>query len=487
MTWATTLIGDDYDADTDEPDVDRAWVIKQFMQHPLFKRGVIDQPSFGDGTPTPREGGGELVPATPSSQSTSAAEEARRKKLLESGEIKQSEDKVIEGWFEDQFGKSASDLIKDLRMKRRLYKQFSGDIDQLIDAVRKAKEAEVDSVLHSLPWASEHLGSIRGLGITDRDLKALRKFGDVRQVSLMQACIQWDNSNEVLKRLADVEGGWDDEQRTLWVDAINKRKESKSMWKGTLHQVDTLNKSEAAYLNAAVDILGSSGPMDTRIILENMSHMDGRNKGFSVQKLSALLKTYGLEYNIVKHLDKWELLPSDSSDIIKDPWAYTAGFLDADGYITISKRGEPRAGIIATGERGRAHCENLYKMIGCGVLQLDLKVHKTSKRSQHRLQFYSKDDITKLLEGTKPHLRLKKEQSKYVLEHLALRGRDGDMIVKRRDELFKLVKWENWKDVKAEELLNEWNVDEQEVLSWAESDPEVIRLVDDMSGLIGDI
>jgi len=57
---------------------------------------------------------------------------------------------------------------------------------------------------------------------------------------------------------------------------------------------------------------------------------------------------------------------------------------------------------------------------------------------------------------------------------LSHRGKDGDLISKRRDELYRLVKWENWKDVKAEELLNEWNVDEQEVLSWDSTDPDAI-------------
>ena len=113
-------------------------------------------------------------------------------------------------------------------------------------------------------------------------------------------------------------------------------------------------------------------------------------------------------------------------------------------------------------------------MVGCGVLALDLKIHRSSKRSQHRLQFYSKDDITKLLKGTLPHLRLKKNQARYVLEHLSLRGQDGDNIVKRKTELYRLVKWENWKDVKADELLNEWKVDEQEVLSWDSVDPDAI-------------
>ena len=481
MTWATTLIGDDYDADTDEVDVDKAWVIKQLMQHPLFKDGTIEQPAFGDAPVTPKAGGGKLTPAQPPIKNPKEEEE-RRKKLLQL-----SEDKVVEGWFEDQFGKTASELIKDLRAKRRVHKQYSTDIDELIDAVRKAKKAEIETVLDNLSWASGHLDAIKGFGITERDLKALRKYGNNREISLRQACLQWDNANDIIKRLSQVEGAWDAEQRQLWVESISKRKESKQMWRGTLHQVDSLTKSEAAYLNTAADILSREGPMDSRVLLENMSHLDGRNKSFSVQKLGALLKTYGLEYNIVKNHSEWELLPTDSSDVIKDPWAYTAGFLDADGYITISKRGEPRAGIIATGERGRAHCEQIHDLLGCGVLQLDLKVHKNSKRSQHRLQFYSADDLRKLLVGIKPHLRLKKRQADCVLELLDLRGRDGDMIVKRRDELFKLVKWENWKDVKAEELLNEWNVDEQEVLSWGESDPEVIRLVDDMSGLVGDI
>jgi len=483
LTWATTLIGDDYDASTDETDVDRAWVIKQLKQHPLFKSGVITEPAFGEAPSTPKKGGGKLSPPnTKTPVENPEEEEEQRRKLL-----RLSEDKVVDGWFEDQFGKSASDLIKDLRMKRREHKQFSGDIDSLIGAVRKAKQAEIESVLNGLPWASEHLDSIKGLGITDRDLKALRKFGTNREVSLKQACIQWDNANSVIKRLSEIEGEWDNDQRDLWVESISKRKESKQMWRGTLHQVDSLKKSEAAYLNAAAVILSHKGAMDSRALLENMSHMDGRNKSFSVQKLGALLKTYGLEYNITKHRDKWELLPTDSSDVIKDPWAYAAGFLDADGYITISKRGEPRAGIIATGVRGRSHCEQIHDLLGCGVLQLDLKVHKNSKRSQHRLQFYSGDDLRKLLNGIKPHLRLKKRQADCVLELLDLRGRNGDMIVKRRDELFKVVKWENWKDVKADELLEEWNVDEQEVLSWGRSDPEVIRLVDDMSRLVGGI
>jgi len=476
------LIGDDYDAETNEPDADKAWVIRQLMQHPLFKAGDIAGPTFVE--PPAMEG--TLSPGT------TAADEAEKKRKrdreLQSGLEAYVSGEVLEGWFEDQFGKTALDLVKDLRLKRRVHKQYSPEIDQAIVAIRTLKKEEVEHILKGVSWSNEHMEALRGFNCNDKDLKSLRKFGEVREVSLKQACIQFDNSNRVISKLSQIEGDLNETQRNLWVDAIQMRKEAKQMWKSTLHQADSLNKAELLALHKARDLLDYHGSMDSRTIMSHMMDGDGRSRGLpSVQKLGALLKTYGPEYNITKHQDKWELLSRDMTAIMKDPWAYTAGFLDADGYITISKRGEPRAGIIATGERGKVHCENLYKMIGCGVLQLDLKIHKNSRRSQHRLQFYSRADITKLLEGTKPHLRLKKQQAKYVMEHLALRGRDGDMIIKRRDELFKLVKWENWKDVKADELLGEWNVDEQEVLSWGRSDPEVIRLVDDMAGLVGDI
>ncbi len=259
------------------------------------------------------------------------------------------------------------------------------------------------------------------------------------------------------------------------MNAVKLRKESKSMWKTTLHQAEKLSNKDAIVLQKAVDLLIEHGAMTSRGILTHMTGEDGRNKGLpSSQQLGALMKTYGPEYDIVKSGPNWEVLTNDLHLVMKDPWAYAAGFLDADGYITISKRGEPRAGIVATGLRGKHHCENLYKMLDCGVLSLDLKVHKSSKRSQHRLQFYSKADITKLLKGTMPHLRLKKNQARHVLEHLSLRGQDGDLINKRRNELYRLVKWENWSDVRGDELLEEWKVDEREVLSWDRSDPELI-------------
>ena len=66
--------------------------------------------------------------------------------------------------------------------------------------------------------------------------------------------------------------------------------------------------------------------------------------------------------------------------------------------------------MIATGDRGKIHCEDLYKTLECGVLSTDNKVYKDSQRSQHRLQFYSKADLRKLLHGVSPHLKMKSVQ-----------------------------------------------------------------------------
>ena len=89
------LIGDDYDAETDEVDSDRIWVIKQLMQHPLLKDGA--HPIFT------RED--EPVQQFISQEPPIVLLEGLRKK---------------EDWFQSQYGDSANDLVKKFRNKRRM-------------------------------------------------------------------------------------------------------------------------------------------------------------------------------------------------------------------------------------------------------------------------------------------------------------------------------------------------------------------------------
>lgn len=471
--WGSSIIGEGLES-YDETQ----WIMKQLSQHPLIKSGIITPPRMGEDTePSVSQGEGQVPPTSGTTPKNPKQEEDEKKKLAEMM-MQMSFSNNGDGWFEYYFNNDADTLVKNLRGKRRIHKHLREEIDSAINAIRIMKRLEVERTLHLLPWVDEHRGTIDSIGLNDRDLKALRKFGESREVSLRQACHAWEGANEVIAKLSQVEGEWDKEQRALWVEAMQKRKDAKKQWSSTLHQADVLNKTEAIWLNKAIDTL-NNGPLSSRDIVSLMLDNGAPKKGLTTSKIGQLMKTYGPEYDIVKTSSRWEISPPDGGIIFKDLWAYAAGFLDADGYITITKRGEPRAGIIATGSRGRLHCEQLHKSLGCGVLQLDLKVHKNSKRSQHRLQFYSMSDLKKLLKGVKPHLRLKKQQAGAVLELLDLRGREGDIISKRKTELHNIVKWANWSDVKGAELLAEWGVSEDEVQSWGQADPELIQLVDD--------
>jgi len=287
----------------------------------------------------------------------------------------------------------------------------------------------------------------------------------------------WEKANDVITKLSQVEGDFNKEQLSLWLDSRQMRKDAKTQWKKTLHPIDDIKKQEAIWLTRSSQLLSDRGPLSPNEIYNSI----GSPKQLTIRKMNYILKTHGVEFDIERIGTNYGIIRDDAV-IVKDIWAYAAGFLDADGYITITKRGEPRAGFVATGGRGKIHCENLHKALECGVLQTDLKIHKTSTRSQHRLQFYSEDDLRKLLKGISPHLQMKKAQASAVLQLLDLRGAKSNLVKSRRDELYRIVKWENWKDVphEREKLLREWKVEEHEVRAWGQRDNEVIRLVDDI-------
>ena len=445
-------------------------------------KATIEGPSFGD-APTPVVQGDGKANANPLPARPNEIEEAEKEKKMRQMIDRQIKQSLPDGgWFQSMFGRGAGDLVKDLRMARRENKDMREAIDHAIDAIRIAKKQEVEATLQSIDWIGKHEPTVRNLGISERDLLALRKHGKSREYALRRACVQWEKANDIISKLLLIYGDFNEEQRQMWVDAQQLKKNSKKEWRNTLHSVDNIKKGEAIWLTKAVSVLEERWPLPSNEIFASMG--DGV-KHLSSARLSALFKMHGVEYDIEKVGTGWGLV-RDNTVIFKDVWAYAAGFLDADGYITITKRLEPRAGFIATGERGKLHCEQLHKALGCGVLQTYLKIHKNSRRTQHRLQFYSEDHLRKLMKGIRPHLRMKKGQAGAVLELLDLRGRKSDIVKSRRDDLYRIVKWLNWKDVpdKREELLKEWNIDEAGVHAMFSRDGETLRLLDDANRLV---
>jgi hypothetical protein len=136
-----------------------------------------------------------------------------------------------------------------------------------------------------------------------------------------------------------------------------------------------------------------------------------------------------------------------SSEIKKNIWAYTAAFIDSDGYITMDRNFNPRVGLVATGERGKAFMEEMHKSIGFGRLHLDQKSPQDT-RPVNRLNFYSQDDVHNLLSKCLPHFRLKKGNANLLLELVRMKKsyKKADWYKQRCGEIFKLMKWENHKD-----------------------------------------
>ena len=133
--------------------------------------------------------------------------------------------------------------------------------------------------------------------------------------------------------------------------------------------------------------------------------------------------------------------------IIKDLHAYTAAFIDSDGYITMDRNYNPRIGIIATGNRGKAFVTELHKELGCGKLHLDQKSPQATRAVQ-RLNFYSQDDITKLLSKCRPYFRMKGENADILTELIRIKKnhKKEPWAKERMAELFKLMKWANHAD-----------------------------------------
>ena len=370
-----------------------------------------------------------------------------------------------EGWFETHLGCTASEFVDKLRKARRYNKNSTDEIDGMISDVITLKSLEVKGTLQSVSWCNDYAGVIQKFGLSDRDLRSLRKFGETRKASLVRACNQWREADELLVKLDEHVDVWGKEEELAWVEAMNVRKDAKKLWKTTLHQIDKLTEKETEALLKSSELLAERGPMSGRGLFENLSDNKILHKSMTSMKLSKLISVYGEELDIIGGATRGTFVKMDKSGLIlKDPYAYAAGFLDADGYISITKRGEPRAGFVATGARGKIHCEQLQKTLGCGVLQLDQKIYKDSQRSQHRLQFYSKADIRKLLTHILPHLQMKDLQAKAVLAFID----ETDNV--RKDELQKLVKYSNWSDDtnKASGLLTEWGVASDDIAKWKE-------------------
>ena len=322
------------------------------------------------------------------------------------------------GWFETHLGCSASDFVSRLRKMRRNNKEIKSDIDLLIEDVRTLKALEVKTTLKGISWANGKESTIKQLGASDRDLKSLRRFGESRRVGLMQACYVWVSADSSLKMLDQYTDVWCEQESQAWATAMQSKTDAKKMWRSTLHQSERLTQKEQDTLTKASYILQLEGALSSRRLQERMLDQSILHKSMTTGKLSKLLSMYGEEYDIINGPKKGTFVKMDDDGIIiKNPWSYAADFLESDGFIKVSERGETSLGFVSTGKRGKVHCEQLHKMIEGGTLQLNRKISK-EHTTQHRLVFNMDNEISNILKNMLPYLSTKKEQAVYILDKM---------------------------------------------------------------------
>ena len=173
--------------------------VEEILSTLLKNAGSIQGAQIGDGDSTVSQGNGKLAGAIepPKTNDIEEKKEQDEIKQVVTQELRRS--MPNNGWFESMFGKDAETMVKDLRMARRERKDMREDIDLAIDAIRVAKREEVDTTLKSLSWSAEHMSSIKGLGVSDRDLQALRKHGSSREFALRRLLIMGESERCHLK------------------------------------------------------------------------------------------------------------------------------------------------------------------------------------------------------------------------------------------------------------------------------------------------
>jgi len=326
------------------------------------------------------------------------------------------------------------DLVKKMRNARRGLKgeqreKMAKAIDTMIDAYAD----HIHKCIDSITWVTPYKTTLLKMRFNEKDLQKLYKMKDVdiRRETVDALCKYWEA--DLSQREMAFGKEYSQLQKTM--------NEAKKEFRGAINKItdQSITKSKRERIEDFV----------LKAVCEN--------QGINANRIHDLMPTN--LYNasspntIAKMINKLDIASVDGayykmpSMLKKNIWAYTAAFIDSDGYITLDRNMNPRVGLVATGERGKAFMQEMHKSIGFGRMHLDQKSPQDT-RLINRLNFYSQDDVTNLLTKCLPHFKLKKSNAELLLELIRMKKsfKKEDWYKDRCDEIFKLMKWENHKD-----------------------------------------
>jgi len=324
------------------------------------------------------------------------------------------------------------DIIKDMRKERRSLKgdyreKMSKAIDTLIDGYSEHLEKCIDSIY----WIAPYKSALQQMRYTEGDLLKIHSIKDIesRRNIVDSLCKFWE------AQLEQSEISYGDKYSSLQKEMNNAKRE----FRKHVSEIGSIKKSIRDETNEFIlkAVCNHQG-ISAREILESMpKKLYERN---SIKIIPQIIKKLD-----ITDIDGAYYKLDD--EIKKNIWAYTAAFIDSDGYITVDRSMNPRVGLVATGDRGKAFMLEIHKAIGFGRLHLDQKSPQDT-RPVNRLNFYSQDDVKKLLTNCRPHFRMKGKNADLLLELVRMKKsyKKADWYKSRCEEIFKLMKYENHKD-----------------------------------------
>ena len=326
------------------------------------------------------------------------------------------------------------DLVKKMRKARRALKgEYRTRMSKAIDTMIDAYTDHLNKCIDSITWLSDYQVPLRKMRYNEKDLSKLHKMksAELRRETIDALCKYWEaeieqNGMAYGKQYSELHKTMSSAKKDFR-EAINKITDQSLTKSKTERQNDFILKTVCE--NPGINASGIHERMPSTL-----------HKAASPNSISKAIK----KLDIVSVKGSYYKVPSM---IKKNIWAYTAAFIDSDGYITLDRNMNPRVGLVATGERGRAFMQEMHKSIGFGRMHLDQKSPQDT-RLINRLNFYSQDDVTNLLTKCLPHFRLKKGNAELLLELIRMKKsyKKADWYKDRCDEIFKLMKWENHKD-----------------------------------------
>ena len=329
---------------------------------------------------------------------------------------------------------SIPDIIRKMRKSRRALKgeqriKMAKAIDTMIDAYAD----HMQKCIKSITWLSDYTLPLSKMRYNEKDLSKLNKMkdSDIRRETVDSLCKYWE-----------AEQKQDGMAYGKEYSALHKEMRlAKKGFRNSLAKVSTQSVTK------------TKKERQEDFILKTVCENPGISAKSIHERMPTPLFKMSSPNTISKSIKKLEISSVDGSYykmpsmIKKNIWAYTAAFIDSDGYITLDRNMNPRVGLVATGQRGKVFMQEMHKSIGYGRMHLDQKSPQDT-RLINRLNFYSQGDVTKLLTKCLPHFRLKKGNAKLLLELIRMKKgyKKADWYKPRCDEIFKLMKWENHKD-----------------------------------------